>query len=39
MEGREEIFLQLTNELLNIILAILSKEIKIETEINVTSNG
>lgn len=36
LEGREEVFLQLTNELLSIILAVLSKEAKIETEVNVT---
>lgn len=36
VESREEVFLQLTNELLSIILAVLSKEAKIETEVNVT---
>lgn len=35
MEGIEEITLQITDELLNIILAILSKEVRLK-QVNVT---
>lgn len=36
VEGREEIVLQLTNEPLNTILAVLFKTVRIEIEVNVT---